>query len=127
MSAKPKSVSYNAVLRVVGALLLLSCWLLFRWLFKVADPGHRNDPGMLEFAAAWAGFICFSLGCALVFLGEHIFDEVEIAERWRRRPADRAIPSGFRRKELLAKFDISSTKISPHPIDESTSGVFGRR
>lgn len=35
---------------------------------------------------AAAGFLCASLGAVLVTQGRHIFDRVEIGERWRARP-----------------------------------------
>ncbi|QNQ07830.1 hypothetical protein [Sphingomonas alpina] len=40
------------------------------------------------FGLAMAGFIAASMGSALVVLGHHILDEVEVSERWiERRPA----------------------------------------
>jgi hypothetical protein len=37
----------------------------------------------LRMALAAVGFIGCSLGSALAWLGAHVHDEVEIAERWR--------------------------------------------
>ena len=57
-----------------------------RWLFHAPDLRQHQDPTLIEFATAALGFLCFSAGGALTTLGEHIFDQVEISERWARRP-----------------------------------------
>lgn len=74
----------DALLRVVGAVLLSGCWRLTRWLFQgfaARDPHH---PPVVEVAAAAAGFLCFSSGAALALLGVHLFDRIAISQRWAR-------------------------------------------
>lgn len=78
---------------MAGLGLLACCWLLATWLFHTVDPRRHPDPTLVEFAAAAAGFLCFGAGGALTTLGEHVFDEVEISERWARRPCSRPAES----------------------------------
>lgn len=75
----------GAFLRGAGAVLLAACWLLMRWLSHSATLRQHHDPSSGEFAAAALGFLCFSAGGVLVVLGGHIFDRVEVSERWARR------------------------------------------
>ena len=76
---------HDAVLRIAGMLLVATCWLLMRWLVHSANLRAHRDPALLELAAAAAGFLCVSTGSALTTLGAHVFDEVEVSERWVRR------------------------------------------
>ena len=79
----------DALLRGAGVVLLASGGLLMSWLFQsTALRQHNNDPSFTQFAAAALGFLCLSAGAVLVTLGEHIFDHVEISERWARRAYD---------------------------------------
>ena len=72
-----------------------------RWLFHAAGLRQHQDPSFTEFAAAALGFLCFSVGAALTAIGEHIFDQVEISERWARRPYS---PSGNGRRRSTPAF-----------------------
>lgn len=75
----------DLLLRGAGLCLLICCWLLMSWLFHSANLRH-HDPTFVECAATAAGFLCFSAGATLASLGEHIFDQVEISERWAKPP-----------------------------------------
>ena len=84
MFGKLEILVRDALLRALGLLMLSCCWLLMSWLFRSApanDPHHLNG---LQFAAAAMGFLCFGAGAALTLLGVHLFDEVEVSQRWAR-------------------------------------------
>ena len=78
----------DLLLRGAGIVSLICGWLLMRWLFHSAGLRLHHDPSLVEFAAAALGFLCLSGGGILTTLGEHIFDHVEISERWARRAYD---------------------------------------
>lgn len=77
----------DLVLRIAGGVSLSACWFLMRWLFHSPNLGRHHDPTFVELIAAGAGFLCFSAGAALATLGAHLFDQVELSERWVRRPS----------------------------------------
>jgi hypothetical protein len=82
---RPKDIA----LRLCGAAL---CGLSYLSTHVLVGLGLA-EPGMLAFALAGTAFLSASLGATLLALGDHIFDEVEIAERWRTRlPAEETIP-----------------------------------
>jgi len=60
----------------------VSC-LAINTLTRLRLPDGHIPPDILAFALAAAGFLCASAGAVLLFLGRHIFDEVEISPRWR--------------------------------------------
>ena len=73
-------------IRVVGlAVLGLSrtsghaLWLLH---------GGRS-PGVAAFLLALATFLCASIGSAMLIVGPHLFDKVEVSARWARLAVDR--------------------------------------
>ena len=69
-------------LRAGGILLCgLSC-LSVRGLIALHLPQAHDEPGVEAFAFAAAAFLCGSLGAVLLTLGRHIFDKVEISQRW---------------------------------------------
>lgn len=83
----------DILLRAAGLVLWACSGLIASLLYNHFGTAHR-DPALLEFLAGIVGFSCFSAGNFLVILGEHIFDRVEVSERWRRRscpPAGRMV------------------------------------
>ena len=66
--------------------LLAAGGLLMSWLFHSPNLHRQHDLSFTEFGAAALGFLCLSAGALLTTLGEHVFDQVEISERWARRP-----------------------------------------
>jgi hypothetical protein len=40
--------------------------------------------GALDYLLALVAFACGSVGCAMLFVGAHLFDQVEVSARWRR-------------------------------------------
>ncbi len=69
------------LLRLAGAVLLAIAYAGGRHLF--AAPGHA--PGALDCLLALVAFVALSAGSALLTLGGHLLDEVELSPRWRRR------------------------------------------
>ena len=76
----------DSLLRSAGLALLVLGWLLMRWLFHTPDLHRHHDPSLAELAAAALSFLCLSAAALLITLGEHVFDRVEISERWTRHP-----------------------------------------
>lgn len=71
-------------IRAIGLALLGGAAAAGRALVAIvqADPLAARSP--LAWLLAAATFCCLSLGAALLVLGAHIFDEVEVSERWQR-------------------------------------------
>ena len=70
----------DASLRLIGLALLALAAVIGRRLFAAADPQAIIKPmayllGLLFFAGA-------SSGTALLALGRHLFDQVELSARW---------------------------------------------
>jgi len=70
-------------LRLGGAALCGLAWLAFRELAALHPSRIHADPGVGALLLAAAGFLCASLGAVLIAQGRHIFDSVEVSERWR--------------------------------------------
>jgi hypothetical protein len=73
--------------RFVGAVLLFLAWLAGSTLQHRADD-HRPT-GLLDGGLALVAFLSASAGSAALVMGDHLFDRVEIASRWRQRRSDR--------------------------------------
>lgn len=86
-----RNPSTRWLLRVVGLLALLTSWRACAWLRALL---HRNpsDHSVIVYLLALAAFCCASAGAALLFVGHHLFDKVQISERWVRRPPQGADP-----------------------------------
>ena len=72
------------LLRIGGAVLLLLAYACGRALRAHAIAGGAEDDA-LAYLLALLTFLCATSGAALLFVGRHLFDRIEIAERWRRR------------------------------------------
>lgn len=92
-----RGVVRDMLLRAAGVALLACCWATLAWLFRHAHPRQHQDPSFVAYMAAATGFLCFSAGAVLTALGAHVFDQVEVSERWARqswpRPDERAAAS----------------------------------
>lgn len=60
-------------------------------LYHLANTTPVHEVTAFELGLAAMGLLCLSIGSALLALGSHIFDEVEISARW-------ASQSGIRRQ-----------------------------
>lgn len=68
----------DVAVRVAGA---LSCVVAY---VAIKALGHFDADAIQAVLAAIA-FLCGSFGAALMWLGHHIFDRVEVSDQWRRR------------------------------------------
>lgn len=71
----------DVALRVAGLLLgWISCGA-FRRLAAMEVPHHAA--GLFAYALAAIGFLAASGGGAMLMLGRHLFDRIEVSARWR--------------------------------------------
>ena len=73
----------GAAIRMGGLVALGLSWLCGRELWLLHGP---HNPTALEFLLATGTFIAACAGSAMLIVGPHLLDEVEVSERWRRRP-----------------------------------------
>jgi hypothetical protein len=69
-------------LRPLGATLLLAAGAAGEHVLALTS-GRADDPPALAYLTALGALLCFSTGCALLLHGRHLFDTVEIADRWK--------------------------------------------
>ncbi len=93
-----RNSSARWVLRPTGAALLLIGWRTTLHLVAVGQRHARNEPPIVYLLALLV-FACGSAGAALLVHGHHLFDRVQISERWIAR-APRAIPQSSWDSEL---------------------------
>ena len=72
-------------LRQLGVVLLLGAYAAGRHVMAIAS-GHPPYQPPSVYLFALIAFVCASAGGALLIHGHHLFDTVEISERWRRPP-----------------------------------------
>jgi hypothetical protein len=72
-------------LRLGGAMLGGASSLALRKLASLHLSGPHPDPSIGALLLAVAAFLCASLGSILLTQGRHIFDPIELGERWRTR------------------------------------------
>lgn len=75
----------DLTLRLCGLSLCGLSFFAIWTLVQVRALPAQASPGAAAVALAAVGFLCASAGAALLTLGHHIFDEIEVAERWRQR------------------------------------------
>ncbi len=89
MSNPRQSRARNVAIRLAGLAMLpvgaVSINLLYHQVSAV--PAHEATDFELGLAAM--SFLCLSIGSALLALGSHILDEVEISARWASQPGIR--------------------------------------
>ena len=70
-------------IRAAGLATLGLSWICGHELWRL----HSMDgTSALTFFLALVTFLAASAGSAMLIVGEHLFDEVEISQRWARRP-----------------------------------------
>lgn len=90
-------------MRAGGVALCGAAWLAVRTLAHLRFPSLPASPGPLAFALAFAGFVTASAGTAMLALGHHLFDQVEVSERWRpHRPVTGNVSDPKRRQVPVA-------------------------
>lgn len=82
----------DIILRLCGAALALLSFLAIRHLCHLAAAHPGAKPGVLELSLAAVGFLGGSGGAGLLALGNHIFDPVQISQRWAQAPARWELP-----------------------------------
>ena len=77
---------WNIGLRLFGAALIGVALSAVWWLYARVHAESSGPATLLNFLLGLVTFVGASCGSALLLLGTHIFDEVEVSERWRPRP-----------------------------------------
>jgi hypothetical protein len=72
-------------LKQLGVLLLLGAYAAGKHLLAIGGSHHGDQPP-LAYLLALGTFLCGSTGAALVIHGHHLFDKIQVSERWRQRP-----------------------------------------
>jgi hypothetical protein len=70
-------------IRAGGTLLLGMAWFAARALRHLAQAPPPHQAGALGLLLAAIAFVAASIGCALLSLGSHLFDQIEVSGRWR--------------------------------------------
>lgn len=73
-------------LRLCGTASCGISYLAIHSLMALRLGDGQVPEGVLPWFLATVGFLCASGGAMLLCLGHHIFDQVEISERWRTKP-----------------------------------------
>ena len=66
---------------------LLACgiaWAAIDALVRIGVPRPPACPDIAALALAVAGFLCGCAGAAMIAIGGHVFDPVQLSARWRR-------------------------------------------
>ncbi len=88
----------GASLRLAGAALLCAAWAASTRLW--GDTGHA--PRTTDYALALVAFATASAGSVLLLLGAHLFDQVELPQRWTRTPSPHHGRTGARPAPRIA-------------------------
>ena len=100
MAAWHRSRRADLALRALG---LLFCSIAYSAISQLcALLISPQTIGALAYSLAMIGFLAASGGSVLVMLGHHLFDEIEVSERWRRRPRN-LFPSSETSKAMNIK------------------------
>lgn len=76
----------DIALRLCGAILCGLSYLAITALVAMRLADGQLPDGALPLLLAGAVFLCASAGSALLVLGHHIFDEIEISQHWQTLP-----------------------------------------
>ena len=80
-----KKKRLNLLLRLAGIALLCAAASAGYLCTQLVRSGGHHPATAVELLLSLAMFVCTSGGLLLLTMGIHLFDEVEIAERWRPR------------------------------------------
>ncbi len=84
MTAWHRSRKANFALRLLGLVLWGVSYSAVSHLHDRVQAHPGTDADFLSLALAAVGFLAASIGGMLIFLGNHLFDEVELPARYRR-------------------------------------------
>jgi hypothetical protein len=82
MSNPRQSRARDVAIRLAGLAMLPAGAVSIDLLYHLANATPAHEAAAAELVLAALGFLCLSIGSALLALGLHIFDEVEISARW---------------------------------------------
>ena len=85
-----RSFTHDLTLRAVGLMVAGIGVLALRGLFHSVHLPPPHDPALVENGLAGLGYLCLSMGAALIVLGARLLDEVAVSERWARCDSHRA-------------------------------------
>lgn len=80
-------------IRAAGAFCCISAYLAAGELANLRPSTPGTQPAAIAYLLAAIAFLGASLGTALAVLGHHVFDEIEVSDRWKRRPPARDVAS----------------------------------
>jgi hypothetical protein len=98
----------DMTIRAAGALSCATAYLAIHTLGHLYDGAARAEPGVVVYLLAATAFLCSSFGAALLLLGHHVLDRIEVSARWQRvaPPSPEARPEGGGRR--LPSADVIS-------------------
>jgi hypothetical protein len=107
MTAPHRQRHVDLGLRAVGALLCCIAYVAIAHL--VAMHIRPRSAGAIAYGLATAGFLSASAGSAMTVLGHHLFDAIEVSQRWQHRP--QAITQSYLQPEFGTAMDGSDVEM----------------
>ncbi|WP_156143736.1 hypothetical protein [Sphingomonas taxi] len=107
MPARHRLQPVDFGLRAVGALLCCIAYVAIAHL--TAMHIRPRSAGALAYGLATAGFLGASAGSTMTVLGHHLFDAIEVSQRWQHRP--QAITQSYLQPEFATAMDRSDVEM----------------
>ncbi|MDB5687085.1 MAG: hypothetical protein JWR77_1674 [Rhizorhabdus sp.] len=82
---RPVGIVTDMLIRATGIFGVIAAIALFAWLYRLIQAAPATDPSFGEYLLAALAFLASSVGSAILVLGRHVYDRIELSERWRRR------------------------------------------
>ena len=82
---RPVDMFTDLLIRATGILGVVAATAMFAWLYRLIHAAPATDPSFGEYLLAALAFLASSVGSAILVLGRHVYDRIELSERWRRR------------------------------------------
>lgn len=82
---RPVGIVADILIRATGVAGILAAIAMFTWLYRMIHAASANDPSPGAYLLAGLAFLASSIGSAILVLGRHIHDRIELSERWRPR------------------------------------------
>lgn len=114
-------------LRLCGAASCGVSYLAIRSLMALHLSESQMSQSALPFFLAGIGFLCASAGAAVLVLGHHIFDQVEISERWRTKPSAKPLTTqGMNPEDAKALGGSHPSRVVINQDNKRVSDFLGR-
>ena len=107
MTARHHQRHVDLGIRATGALLCCIAYVAITNL--AAMPIRSQSVGALAYSLATVGFLGASAGSAMTVLGRHLFDAIEVSQRWQHRP--QAITQSYLQPEFATAMDRSDVEM----------------